>query len=58
MISWHSKYTIQVGKSRNRWLNQNNSFKVIFLSEGNMNVLSYSINTLKGLYDISGIEIG
>ena len=24
VISWYSKYTIQVGKSRKRWLNQNN----------------------------------
>ena len=23
-----------------------------------MNVLSYSINTLKGLYEISGVEVG
>ena len=34
--------------------NQNNSFlKVIFLLEDNMNVIPCSINTLKGLYDIS-----
>ncbi|KAL2224281.1 UNVERIFIED_CONTAM: DNA-directed RNA polymerase subunit beta [Sesamum indicum] len=26
--------------------------------QGNMNVLSCSINTLKGLYDISGVEVG
>ncbi|KAK6944371.1 LOW QUALITY PROTEIN: Photosystem I PsaA/PsaB, partial [Dillenia turbinata] len=30
----------------------------LFLAEGNMNVLSCSINTLKVLYDISGVEVG
>ena len=29
----------------------------IFLSEDNMNVLSYSIITLKGLYEISSAEV-
>jgi len=40
-------------------LNQNN-LKFLFLSEGNMNVLSCSINTLikEGLYEISGVEVG
>ncbi|KAK3014791.1 hypothetical protein RJ639_009122 [Escallonia herrerae] len=34
--------------------------KLVFAiwEEGNMNILSFSINTLKGLYDISGVEVG
>ncbi|RZC81239.1 hypothetical protein C5167_043854 [Papaver somniferum] len=32
--------------------------KVLFLPEDNMNVLPCSVNTLKGLYGISGVEVG
>ncbi|KAL2224403.1 UNVERIFIED_CONTAM: DNA-directed RNA polymerase subunit beta [Sesamum indicum] len=34
------------------------SIRLILNKLGNMNVLSCSINTLKGLYDISGVEVG
>jgi F-type H+-transporting ATPase subunit a len=33
-------------------------FEVQFLSEDNMNITPCSIKTLKGLYDISGVEVG
>ena len=50
---------IQVGELRKRWLNQNNLFfEVQFLLEDHMNVIPCSIKTLKGLYDISGVEVG
>jgi F-type H+-transporting ATPase subunit a len=40
-------------------LNQKNSFfEVQFLSEDNMNITPCSIKILKGLYDISGVEVG
>ncbi|KEH17709.1 ATP synthase F0, A subunit [Medicago truncatula] len=49
----------QVAELRKRWLNQKNSFfEVQFLSEDNMNIIPCSIKTLKGLYDISGVEVG
>lgn len=50
---------IRVGELRKRWLNQKNFFfEVPFLLEEHMNVLPCSIKTLKGLYDISGVEVG
>ena len=50
---------LQVAELRKRWLNQKNSFfEVQFLSEDNMNIIPCSIKTLKGLYDISGVEVG
>jgi hypothetical protein len=50
---------LQVAELRERWLNQKNSFfEVQFLSEDTMNIMPCSIKTLKGLYDISGVEIG
>lgn len=50
---------LQVAELRKRWLNQNNTFfEVQFLSEDNMNIIPCSIKTLKGLYDISGVEVG
>jgi F-type H+-transporting ATPase subunit a len=33
-------------------------FEVQFLSEDNMNITPCSIKILKGLYDISGVEVG
>ncbi|KAL5676242.1 hypothetical protein ACJX0J_012373 [Zea mays] len=50
---------LQVAELRKRCLNQKNSFfEVQFLSEDNMNITPCSIKTLKGLYDISGVEVG
>ncbi|KAJ1256729.1 hypothetical protein BS78_K322700 [Paspalum vaginatum] len=50
---------LQVAELRKRCLNQNNSFfEVQFLLEDNMNITPCSIKTLKGLYDISVVEVG
>jgi F-type H+-transporting ATPase subunit a len=60
VLSWYPKYKINTfAELRKRWLNQKNSFfEVQFLSEDNMNIIPCSIKTLKGLYDISGVEVG
>ncbi|KAL6599068.1 hypothetical protein ACP70R_045943 [Stipagrostis hirtigluma subsp. patula] len=54
-----NRLILQVAELRKRWLNQKNSFfEVQFLSEDNMNITPCSIKILKGLYDISGVEVG
>jgi hypothetical protein len=48
----------KVAEFTDRWLNQKkSSFEVQFLSENNMNITPCSIKTLKGLYDISDVEV-